>query len=89
MKKEEDSLAVGDLLGTVLADATMVVGIMALINPFTFPQKIVYITGGFMVLASMILFRYMRSGRSIARREAYILLAFWVVFVLVEFLTSA
>ena len=85
VKKQDDSLAVGDILGTVLADATIVVGILALIHPFFFPQKIIYITGAFMVVASFLLFYFMRSGRTISKREAYLLFAFWLMFVIVEF----
>ncbi|HCY20747.1 TPA: hypothetical protein DIC40_02645 [Patescibacteria group bacterium] len=44
VKKYDDSLAVGDILGTVLADATIVVGIIAIIKPFYFPWKIIGIT---------------------------------------------
>jgi cation:H+ antiporter len=88
VKKRDDSLAVGDILGTVLADATIVVGILALVNPFFFPQKIIYITGAFMVAASFILFRFMHSGRAISKKEAYLLFAFWVVFVIVEFVAN-
>ena len=88
VKKRDDSLAVGDILGTVLADATIVVGILALISPFSFPQKIIYITGMFMVTASFVLFRFMRSGRILSRKEAYMLVAFWLVFVLVEFIVN-
>ena len=89
MKKKDDSLAIGDILGTVLADATIVVGVLALVSPFYFPVKIIYITGLFMVVASFILFKFMKSGRSISKREAFILLIFWVFFVLVEFFVSS
>lgn len=88
VKKHEDSLAVGDLLGTVLADATIVVGILALINPFYFPTKIIYITGLFMVAASFILFRFMQSGRTITKFEARMLFIFWAFFVFVEFMVN-
>ncbi|OGZ99875.1 MAG: hypothetical protein A3G49_00445 [Candidatus Sungbacteria bacterium RIFCSPLOWO2_12_FULL_41_11] len=88
VKKQDDSLAVGDILGTVLADATIVVGILAVISPFSFPQKIIYITGMFMVAASLVLFHFMRSGRTLSRKEAYMLVAFWLVFVLVEFIAN-
>ncbi len=84
-KKRDDSLAVGDILGTVLADATVLVGVLALINPFYFPTKIIYVTGMFMVVASFILFNFMKSGRSISKKEAWLLFAFWLVFVAVEF----
>lgn len=87
-KSRDDSLAVGDILGTVLADATIVIGLLALINPFTFPIKIIYITGMFMVAAAALLFHFMRSGRTLSRREARLLLVFWFVFVLVEFIAN-
>jgi cation:H+ antiporter len=88
LRKDDDSLAVGDLLGTVLADATIVVGILALVRPFFFPQKIIYVTGIFMVVASFILFHFMRSGRKISKKEGYLLFIFWLVFVLVEFMVN-
>lgn len=83
--KREDSLAIGDILGTVLACATIVVGILALINPFSFSPQIIYVTGVFMVVSSSILFYCMHSGREITKKEAFGLFLFWVVFVLVEF----
>ncbi|MEO5927726.1 MAG: hypothetical protein ABIO72_03315 [Patescibacteria group bacterium] len=88
MKKRDDSLAIGDLLGTVLADATIVVGILALVNPFSFPQRIIYVTGAFMLVAAIVLFQFMRSGRSISKKEAWFLFAFWLAFVIVEFLVN-
>ncbi len=88
VKKNDDSLAVGDILGTVLADATIVVGILALISPFSFPQKIVYSAGIFMVTASVILFRFMNSGKNISKKEAMSLFIFWLAFVIAELFLS-
>lgn len=85
VRKHDDSLAVGDVLGTVLADATIVVGILALISPFDFPVRIIYITGVFMVLASILLFYFMRSERILSRKEGVLLFLFWVLFVVTEF----
>ena len=89
IKEREDSLAVGDILGTVLADATIVVGLLAMISPFSFPIRIIHITGLFMVAAAVLLFYFMRSGRTLSRREARSLLIFWLVFVLIEFIASS
>lgn len=88
IKKHDDSLAIGDILGTVLADATVVVGIIALITPFSFPAKIIYFTGVFMLTASCILFYLMKTGRMITKKEANILFLFWVFFAVVEFYIS-
>lgn len=84
VKKDDDSLAIGDLLGTVLADATIVVGILALISPFNFPIKIVYVTGVFMVISSFLLFYFMKSGKTLTKNESFILFIFWLVFILTE-----
>ncbi len=85
IKKEDDSLAIGDILGTVLADATIVVGLIALISPFTFPRTIIYITGLFMIGASILLYHFLHSGRRLSRKEAYLLFVYWLLFVLTEF----
>lgn len=84
VKKHDDSLAIGDLLGTVLADATIVVGILALISPFYFPIKIIYVTGVFMVISSFLLFYFMKSGKTLTKNESFILFIFWLVFILTE-----
>lgn len=84
VKKKHDALAIGDILGTVLADATIVIGILAFINPFAFPQKIIYVAGVFMVAASFLLFYFMRTGKSLSKKESYLLIFFWVLFVAIE-----
>jgi cation:H+ antiporter len=89
MKAKNDSLAIGDILGTVLADATIVVGILALIHPFVFPQVIIYVAGVFMVAAAFILFSFMRSGRMITSKEAFVLIVFWFTFALIEAIVNA
>jgi cation:H+ antiporter len=88
VKKHDDSLAVGDILGTVLADGTIVVGILALLSPFSFPQKIIYVTGSFMVLASFLLIYFMHTGRVISKKESKLLFLFWVTFILVELIVN-
>ncbi len=88
IKKKEDELAVGDILGSVLADATIVVGILAFINPFYFPIKIIYVTGTFMVISSLILLKFMRSGRIITKKEGLMLLFFWATYAIIEFIVS-
>lgn len=88
VKQRDDALAIGDVLGTVLADATIVIGILALTRPFDFPITTIYIGGVFMVIASFMLFGFMRSGHILTKQEAFTLIAFWLTFVLVEFIVS-
>lgn len=84
VKKDQDSLAIGDLLGTALADATILVGLIAFIKPFEFPIKIIYIAGIFMFAAAFMLYYLMRSGKILSKREGYLLILFWLIFVLME-----
>lgn len=89
VKQNDDSLAVGDLLGTVLADATIVIGLIAFIAPFTFPQTTIYVGGVFMVAAAFILFSFMRSHHTITKLEAFALFMFWLTFAAVQFIVHA
>lgn len=88
VRKRDDSLAVGDILGTVLVDATVVIGILALVQPFSFPQKIIYLTGVCMVAASFVLFSFMHSKRTLSKKEAYFLFLLWAAFAILEVLAN-
>lgn len=86
LKKHQDGLAVGDILGTVASDATIVVGIIALINPFFFNPKIIYVTGVFMFVAVVMLFSFMNTGKKISKKEALVLIIFYLLFMLTEYI---
>jgi len=88
VKQNGASLALGDVLGTVISDATIAVGVMAVIQPFDFPVQIVSITAAFMFLASILLLAMMKSGRVLTKHEGLILFLFYIVFVLTEYLFS-
>ena len=88
IKRNDDSLAIGDILGTVLADATIVVGIISIISPFVFSRTIICVSGFFMICASILLYNCLYSGRILSKKEAYFLFAFWVIFVLTEFFVN-
>lgn len=84
VRENNESLAIGDILGNVMTDATIIVGIVALISPFSFNQKIVYITGTFMVFAAIILIYLMKTGKTLSKKESFLLLFFYLLFVIVE-----
>ncbi len=88
MKRKDDGLAIGDLLGSVLADATIVIGLLAVLHPFDFPVQIVYVTGAFMVFSAVVLLGFMRSGRHITKQEGYLLLFMWLSYALIELLAN-
>jgi len=89
VRNNHDSLAMGDILGTVVTDATILVGIVALINPFTFNQRIVYVTGMFMLVAAILLLFFMRTGKILTKKEGLFLLFYYLIFVLIEFMINS
>lgn len=85
-RRAQATLALGDILGTVIADATLVLGIIALLSPFSFNPRLVILTGFFMLLAGIFSLSLLRSGRTLTRGEGGMLIAFYAVFVVAEFL---
>lgn len=85
-RRAHATLALGDILGTVIADATLVLGVTALIQPFSFNPRLVIVTGFFMLLAGIFSLSFLRSGRALTKSEGGLLLAFYAVFVIVEFI---
>lgn len=84
IKAHNHGLAIGDVLGSVLADATTVIGIVALMSPFAFPQRIAYVAGGFMVMASITLVILIRTNYHLRRRESLLLFGLWVIYIATE-----
>lgn len=85
VRKRHYELALGDVLGTVIMDATVFVGIMALIRPFDFDPKLIYVTGGLMIIAGALAIYFIRTGKVLSRREGVYLLLFYVLALLIEF----
>ena len=84
-KQKGNWLVLGNLMGAVIIPATLVLGIVSLIHP-------IYIADGpyswgtlvlsriFVILASLSFLIFARTNRKITAREAYILLAVYVAF---------
>lgn len=89
IKHGKHEMAVGDVLGSVLADATIVIGIVSMIGTVTFPPRIAYVAGGFMVFASVVLIAMFKSKHKIDRREAIWLVLIWVAYVIAEVVLSS
>lgn len=86
--KGENELALGDVLGTVVIDATILVGALALINPFSFNPRLIYVTGALMALSGFIALEFMRSGRILTRKEGILLILVYVITLMAEFLVG-
>ena len=88
VRKNKDELALGDILGTVITDATIIMGIIALISPFSYNPIDMFMTGGVMFLVGALATLFMRTDKSINKIEGLVLILFYVLFVFAEFFVS-
>jgi cation:H+ antiporter len=88
VRNNRDGLALGDILGTVITDATIVLGLVALISPFTYNPFNIYIMGTAMFLAGVFATIFMKSDKSINKLEGILLIIFYLLFVVISFSLS-
>jgi cation:H+ antiporter len=86
LRHHHDELAIGDILGTVISDATIYVGIMAIINPFSFPIHLIYVTGFAMFFAGLISTIFLNTDKMMTKKEGIILLIFYVIYLVLQFI---
>jgi cation:H+ antiporter len=89
VRKNHDELALGDILGTVITDATIILGIVILISPFSYNIFNLYILGTAMFLFGVIAILFMRTNKVLSKLEGLILILFYVIFISVEFFVNA
>ena len=85
VRKNHDSLALGDIMGTVITDASIILGLIALISPFDCNSYNLYITGTAMFLAGLLTTIFMKSEKSINKKEGVLLILFYLLFVVIAF----
>jgi cation:H+ antiporter len=84
-RTKKSELILGDVLGIVITDATVVLGLMALIAPYSFDRRLIFVTGFAMVLAAVISLGFMKSRTILTKREGVILILLYILFLTVEF----
>lgn len=88
INSNDSGLAIGDILGNVLTDATIIIGLIAIISPFSFNPRIIYVTGIFMIIAGIFLFYLIRTGKNLSLKEAWLLIIYYFIFILSEITIS-
>jgi len=87
-RKGQTWMILGDLMGSVIVPATLVLGIVALIRPIEITDFSPFAVGRFFLIISAIFFLFfVRTDRRITKKEALFLLGIYVLFVIVEILT--
>lgn len=88
-KQGKNWLVLGDLMGSVIVCATLVLGIIGLFFPFEIKDlSPFFIARIFLIIAAVLSLMFIRSGRVISKKEGLILLLVYIVFLLVEIFVS-
>ena len=88
VKNNRDGIALGDILGTVITDATIVLGLIALISPFSYNPANIYVAGTAMFIAGIFVTLFMKSEHTLNKTEGLILIGFYLLFVILSFFLS-
>lgn len=88
VKKDKDELALGDILGTVITDTTIVLGTVAVICPFAYNKINFLIMAIATVISGVFAIVFMHSGRTISKKEGALLILFYIVFLFIQFITN-
>ncbi len=88
VKRNHDQLALGNILGTVVIDATILLGVISLISPIVYHPYKMYLLGGALFLGAIFLFGFMKSDKALTKKEGLILIFFYILFIMLEFVLN-
>ena len=79
------SIALGNIIGSNIANVFLILGLSGLIYPVAVEQISLFFTTPFMILISVILLVFISTGWEIKRWEGVALIAFYAAFLIVLF----
>ncbi len=84
-RKEENWLVLGDLMGSVIISATLVLGVIGLFAPFEIKDFSPFLIARiFLIIAAILSLAFIKTGKKITKKEGLALLFIYIVFLLVE-----
>jgi len=88
IKKKQIGMALGDLLGSVVANSTLILGIVSLINPIVLANGLnSYLLAAAAFGVTFVLFwQFVKSKRKLERWEGAVLLVAYALFILLEWM---
>jgi Ca2+/Na+ antiporter len=84
-KKGEGWMIVGDMMGSVITAATLVLGIIAIISPFEIKDMTPFLMARiFTIIAAVFFLIVVRTGKKLTKKEALLLLFIYIAFLITE-----
>ena len=88
-KRGETWMILGNLMGSVVVPATLVLGVVALINPIIIENFSPFaLARAFLIIAAFFFLIFVRTSTKITKKEALFLLSIYIIFVLAELFIS-
>ena len=85
MVKGLSEFALGDIIGSVVTNSTLVIGITALIAPIDLQQILFLTAAGFMVVAAILFSTFIDANNKLTKAEGITLILFYILFTITEF----
>ncbi len=84
-KTDHKDMVLGGILGSVASNATIVLGITAIISPIMIKNTSILFTSAIFMIASYIIFSILtKTGKKLAWQEGLMLLLFYVIFIIIQ-----
>ncbi len=80
-----NDMAIGDQIGTVIANSTLILGITSIIHPIKTASSIFLIVAVFVLIISFLFATFLKSGQRFTTKEGIALILFYAFFVFLEF----
>jgi len=88
-KEHDNYMVLGNILGAIITPATLVLGIVAIIHPIEVNGLTnLTIARIFLFVACLLFFVFSKTGKKITKKEAFVLVFFYVVFLITEVIVS-
>ena len=88
LRRHIEGLALADVFGTVIIDATLLVGLTALINPITIVGINIITLATFSALTVSATIYFLKPGKVFTRNEGVLLILLYIIFVATQLTTS-
>ena len=85
VKLKHKEMSIGDQIGSVITNLTLILGIVAIISPITTAIAPLLISIIFLFISAFLFISFIKSEKKLDRREGISLILMYVLFVLIEF----
>ena len=83
--KKHPEMALGDIIGSVVINSTLVLGVVAVIYPITANFLLFFSSAFFMLIIAFVFATFAESGRNLSLKEGIALILLYSFFIIVEF----